>query len=477
MLPTPLHLIDGRRTPAADGRTFPVVNPADGQTISEVPLGGAAEARAAIEGAASAFPGWRDLPAHERARPLRALAEAMVRDQQRLAHLMTLEQGKPLAEARGEILYAASFLEWSAEEARRICGQVIPASSVEKRIVVLRQPVGVCLAITPWNFPAAMITRKVGPALACGCTMIVKPAEQTPLSALAIGELAMQVGIPQGVLNIITGDAPQIAAACFADPRVRKVTFTGSTDVGRVLVRQAADNLQRLTLELGGHAPFIVFEDADIDAALAGVMASKFRNSGQTCICANRLLVHRSIIEPFTARLAEHMRALKVGAGLEPGVTVGPLIDDAAVEKVESHVADAVERGAVVRVGGSRAMGTAMRCFLPTLLERCTPEMRCWCEETFGPVLPVASFETEDQAVAMANDTPYGLAAYFYTRDASRLMRVAERLEFGVIGANDALPSTAQAPFGGMKQSGWGREGGAFAIDAYTEIKYMSWRL
>jgi succinate-semialdehyde dehydrogenase/glutarate-semialdehyde dehydrogenase len=405
----------------------------------------------------------------------------MLRDRERLALLLTSEQGKPLAEARGEIAYAASFLEWAAGEAVRVRGETLPASTADRRILVLRRPVGVTAAITPWNFPAAMVTRKIAPALAAGCTSVLKPAEQTPLSALAVAELALEAGLPQGVLNVVPARDPvPVVEALFADPRVRKVSFTGSTEVGRILMGLAARNVTRLSLELGGHAPFLVFADADLGAAVEGAMAAKFRNMGQTCICANRILVEAPVAGEFAARLAEAAAALRVGPGTEEGVRQGPLVDDAAVAKVEAHVADAVARGARVLCGGRRVRpreGLADRFYAPTVLEGATPEMLVSREETFGPVAPVAPFRDEAEAVALANASRYGLAAYFFTRDASRLLRLAEALEYGVIGANDASPSTAQAPFGGTKESGFGREGGREGVEEYLESKYVSWRL
>lgn len=458
-------------------KTMPVINPATDEVIAEVPLGGREDARRAIESARDVLDGWRSRPALERSAPLRRLAELMMRDQERLALLMTREQGKPLAESRVEIAYAASFIEWAAEEAKRVEGEIIPASKTGKRILVLRQPVGVTAAITPWNFPAAMITRKLGPALATGCTMVVKPAESTPLSALALGELALEAGIPAGVFNIVTGDAEAIGKELLENETVRALSFTGSTEVGKILMRQAAHHVTRLSLELGGHAPFIVFDDADLEAAVEGAMASKFRNMGQTCICANRFLVQEGIYDDFVTALERATARLRVGNGAEEGVQVGPLIDDEAVAKVERHVEDALAHGAKLRLGGERRRidGLADRFYAPTILENCTPEMLVSREETFGPVAPVRRFRHEQEAIEAANDSPYGLAAYFYTRDASRLMRVAEALEYGVVGANDGAPSTAQAPFGGVKQSGFGREGGRYAMDEYLSIKYVSW--
>ncbi|TVQ33412.1 MAG: NAD-dependent succinate-semialdehyde dehydrogenase [Phycisphaeraceae bacterium] len=471
-------LIGAEWVGADSGETIEVRDPATDELVASVPGCAAAETRRAIDAAAKALPKWRSRTAQERTRPLRRLYELMMRDRERLALLMTREQGKPLAEARGEIAYAASFIEWAAEEAKRIYGLTVPASSPDKRILVLRQPVGVCAAITPWNFPAAMITRKLGPALAAGCAMVVKPAEQTPLSALALGELALEAEFPPGVVNIVTGDAKAIAGAFFDDPRVRKLSFTGSTEVGRSLMKSASDHVMRLSLELGGHAPLIVFDDADLEAAAAGAVANKMRNMGQTCICANRILVQRGVYDEFVGLMQRRMERMKVGAGSEQGVEVGPLIDDDAVEKVKAHVADALDKGATVRTGGGLVKphkGLANRFYAPTIIEGITSDMRIWREETFGPVAPVRAFDTEDEAIKLANDSIYGLAAYFYTRDASRLMRVAEALEYGVIGANDAAPSTAQAPFGGVKQSGVGREGGRWGVEEYTELKFVSW--
>lgn len=470
-------LIDGQWGAAADGREMEVRNPATDALITTVPRCSATDAERAIDAAARAFGEWRARPAAERAAILRRFYDAMMRDQDRLARLMTEEQGKPLAEARGEIAYAAGFVEWSAEEAKRVYGETIPATSANKRILVLRQPVGVAAIITPWNFPAAMITRKIAPALAAGCTVVVKPASATPLTALALGELALGAGVPHGVINIVTGSGGALGEALVEDPRVRAVSFTGSTEVGRELMRRAARNVAKVELELGGHAPFIVFDDADADAAVAGAVASKFRNAGQTCICANRIYVQSGIYERFAERLDVAVSQLRVGDGLAPGVEIGPLIDDRAVSKVEEHLADAIAKGARVRVGGRRLTpeNLADRFFAPTTIEGVRPGMRINEEETFGPVAPLIRFDTEAEAVKLANDTDFGLAAYFYTRDASRLIRVAEALEYGIIGVNDALPSTPQAPFGGMKGSGLGREGGKYGLDLFLETKYVSW--
>lgn len=473
------NLIAGEWVAAADGAVMEVTDPATDEVVGVVPRSGPAEARAAVAAAHGAWPAWRERTAADRGAVIRRLGDLMLRDQDRLARLLTREQGKPLAEAVGEISYAASYLHWAAEEGKRVYGDIIPASAPNKRILVLRQPVGVVAIITPWNFPAAMIARKIGPALAAGCTAVVKPAEVTPLSALAMGELAIEAGIPPGVLNIITGDPEAIGEQLLSHPSVRKLSFTGSTKVGRLLMRKAATNLLRLSMELGGHAPFIVFEDADIDAAVAAALANKLRNAGQTCICANRVYVHAHVHDEFVAKLAAAMSALRLGPGLQPGTQVGPLINDAAVAKVEEHVQDALDRGGRLRTGGARARldGLSARFFQPTLIENVRPDMKFHSEETFGPVAPVRAFESEEEALRWANDSPYGLASYFFTRDASRLMRVAEALEFGIVGANDAAPSTAQAPFGGVKHSGFGREGGRYVMDDYTQLKYVAWSL
>jgi succinate-semialdehyde dehydrogenase/glutarate-semialdehyde dehydrogenase len=475
-----LNLIGGAWVKAHDGAEFPVKNPATDEVIANVPQGGKAETRAAIEAAAAALPAWRARAAGDRAKLLRKFSDLMLANTEELARLMTLEQGKPLAESRGEIAYAASFIDWAADEAKRIYGETIPASDPKKRILVLKQAIGVTACITPWNFPAAMITRKLGPALAAGCTMVIKPAELTPLSAIALGELAIQAGIPAGVMNIVTGDPKAIGEELLSNPHVRKLSFTGSTPVGKRLMVQAAENVTRLSLELGGHAPFIVFDDADVDAAVAGALANKYRNMGQTCICANRFYVQSGIYDTFAAKLQAAVEKMKVGYGLDDGVSVGPLINDAAVEKVQAHVEDALGKGAKLRTGGKLkdlGSGFTKRFFTPTILDGFDEKMRINSEETFGPVSPLRRFEHEDEAVEMSNDSPYGLASYFYTRDASRLMRVAERLEYGIVGANDAAPSVAQAPFGGMKQSGLGREGGKYVMNEYLETKYVSWGL
>lgn len=470
-------MIDGCWVHADDGSVLAVTNPATDSVVAQVPRCGGDETDHAIDAASKAFPAWRARTAGERAAILDKLAGLMRRDSDRLAALMTAEQGKPIAESKGEIAYAASFLDWSAEEAKRMYGETIPASAPNKRILVLREPVGVCGIITPWNFPSAMITRKLGPALASGCTVVIKPAEETPLSAIALGELAIEAGVPNGIVNIVTGDPREIGGRIMSDRRVRKLSFTGSTEIGRLLMKQASGNLLRLSLELGGHAPFIVFDDADVDAAIKAAVACKFRNAGQTCVCANRFYVQSGVYDAFMSGFADAVRELKVGVGTDNGVTIGPLINDDAIVKVERQVADAREKGAKILAGGERASvdGGTGRFYQPTLIDGMTEEMLIHAEETFGPVAPVRRFEHEDEAIRWANDSDYGLAAYFFTSNASRLIRVAERLEYGIIGANDGGPSTAQAPFGGIKQSGFGREGGKYAIEEYTQLKYVSW--
>jgi succinate-semialdehyde dehydrogenase/glutarate-semialdehyde dehydrogenase len=464
--------VNGRWDSAKDGAAFPVRNPADGSELGAVPSLGAAETRAAIEAAHAAWPAWRAKTARERAAILRRWFDLMMQHQEDLALIMTSEQGKPLAEARGEIAYAASFLEWFAEEGKRVYGDIIPQHQPDKRILVLKEPVGVCAAITPWNFPSAMITRKTGPALAAGCTVVVKPAEQTPLSALALAELAHRAGMPPGVFNVITGKPEAIGGELTANPLVRKLTFTGSTEVGRLLMRQCADTVKKVSLELGGNAPFIVFDDADLDAAVEGAMMSKYRNTGQTCVCANRILVQDKAYDAFAARLREKVLTLKVGRGTEAGITQGPLIDEQALAKVEAHIADAVSMGAKVAVGGRRhALGGTF--FEPTILTDVTPAMRVAREETFGPVAPLFRFATEEDAVRMANDTEFGLAAYFFSRDIGRVWRVSEALEYGIVGVNAGIISNEVAPFGGMKQSGIGREGSRYGIEEFLEIKYV----
>lgn len=474
------NLIDGEFVKAASGKAVTVFNPADDQPLAEVPDVGEGEIARAIDAASKAFPGWSRTPAIERAALLRRWAGLMLRDVERLASLMTAEQGKPLAEAEGEIRYAASFLTDAAAHAETLCGAAVPSPRTDMRITAIRQPVGVCAAITPWNFPSAMLARKLGPALASGCTMLAKPAHQTPLSAIAMAELGVEAGLPKGVFNLVTCEAKLFSETVFADSRVRKVSFTGSTPVGRLLMKLASENLARLSLELGGHAPFVIFDDADLEAAADGLVASKFRNAGQTCICPNRLYIHASVYEDAMGKLERKIRALKVGPGDAEGVKIGPLISDDAMEKVETHVADAIGQGAEVRCGGERARPQAGgrtladRFYQPTLLSGLKPSMLIAKEETFGPVIGAAAFQTEADAIELANSTPYGLASYFYTRDASRAVRVAEAMRAGIVGVNNGGVSTAQAPFGGVGLSGFGREGGAWALEEYTNVKYIS---
>ncbi len=464
--------IDGAWCRADDGATVDIRNPADGSVVGTVPVMRGGETRRAIEAAAHALPEWSKRTAKERATVLRRFAEAMIANADDLAIIMTSEQGKPLAEARGEIGYAASFLEWFAEEGKRVYGEVIPTFRADARLMVLRQPVGVAAAITPWNFPAAMITRKLGPALAAGCTFVCKPAPQTPFSALALAELGRRAGLPDGVLNIVTGDAQAIGGELTGNPLVRKFSFTGSTAVGKTLLAQCAGTVKKVSLELGGNAPFIVFEDADLEAAVQGVMASKYRNTGQTCVCANRLFVHTSVYDEFAARLVTAVSALRVGAGLSGPTDQGPLIDERALAKVESHVADALAKGGRVAAGGKRhALGGNF--YEPTVLLDVTPGMRVAREETFGPVAPLIRFTDEAEVLRLANDTAAGLAAYFYTRDLARSWRVQEALEYGIVGVNTGIFSTEVAPFGGVKESGLGREGSRHGIDDYTELKYV----
>lgn len=464
--------IDGAWCKADDGATVEIRNPADGSVVGTVPVMRGGETRRAIEAAARALPEWSKRTAKERAAVLRRFAEAMIANADDLAIIMTSEQGKPLAEARGEIGYAASFLEWFAEEGKRVYGEVIPTFRADARLMVLRQPVGVAAAITPWNFPAAMITRKLGPALAAGCTFVCKPAPQTPFSALALAELGRRAGLPDGVLNIVTGDAQAIGGELTSHPLVRKFSFTGSTAVGKTLLAQCAGTVKKVSLELGGNAPFIVFEDADLEAAVQGVMASKYRNTGQTCVCANRLFVHTRVYDEFAARLVTAVSALRVGAGLSGPTDQGPLIDERALAKVESHVADAVAQGARIASGGQRHK-LGGNFYEPTVLLDVTPGMRVAREETFGPVAPLIRFTDEAEVLRLANDTAAGLAAYFYTRDLARSWRVQEALEYGIVGVNTGIFSTEVAPFGGVKESGLGREGSRHGIDDYTELKYV----
>ena len=449
-----------------------VDNPATGEVIGTVPRLGRAETRQAIDAAARAFPAWRRKTGKERAQVMRRWFDLMMANQDDLARLMTTEQGKPLTESRGEVAYAASFLEWFGEEAKRVYGDTIPPHQADKRIVVIKEPVGVVACITPWNFPLAMITRKAGPAIAAGCTVVLKPASQTPFSALALAELAERAGVPKGVLNVITGSATEIGGELTSNPIVRKLSFTGSTETGKLLMAQCASTVKKLSLELGGNAPFIVFDDADLDAAVEGAILSKYRNTGQTCVCANRLLVHDTVYDVFAERLSVAVRKLKPAPGLEAGATQGPLIDDRAVEKVESHIGDATSKGAKVLVGGRRhPLGG--RFFEPTVLTDVTPSMAVAREETFGPVAPLFRFRTEADAIALANDTESGLAAYFYGRDIGRIWRVAEALEYGIVGINTGLISTEVAPFGGVKESGLGREGSKYGMEEFLEIKYL----
>jgi succinate-semialdehyde dehydrogenase / glutarate-semialdehyde dehydrogenase len=467
-----LCFIDGVWTGADSGAALNVNNPATAEKLGSVPNMGAAETRRAIAAAAAALPAWRARTAKERAVILRRWFDLMIVHQDDLATLMTAEQGKPLAESKVEIAYAASFIEWFAEEAKRLYGDIIPGHQADKRIMVLRQPVGVVAAITPWNFPAAMITRKAGPALAAGCTMVCKPATQTPYSALALAELADRAGVPAGVFNMITGNSAAIGGEMTANPSVRKLTFTGSTEVGKKLMAQCAGTVKKLSLELGGNAPFIVFNDADLDAAVQGALASKYRNTGQTCVCANRLLVQAGVYDEFAGKLKLAVAQLRVGDGLAGATDQGPLIDGKAVAKVEEHISDALAKGAKVLLGGKRhALGGSF--FEPTILTDVTPKMLVAREETFGPVAPLFKFETEAEAVAMANDTEFGLAAYIYTRDLARSWRVSEAVEYGIVGLNTGIISTEVAPFGGVKESGTGREGSKYGILDYTEIKYI----
>ena len=464
--------INGEWRDADSRATINVTNPADGSVIGTIPKMGAAETRRGIEAAHAALPAWRAKLAKERANILRKWFELMIANTDDLALIMTTEQGKPLAEARGEIGYAASFIEWFAEEAKRVYGDVIPQHQADKRLVVIKQPVGVCGLITPWNFPAAMITRKAAPALAAGCTVVIKPATQTPYSAFALAELAERAGIPKGVINIVSGSAKEIGGELTSNTTVRKISFTGSTEVGAVLMKQSAETIKKVSLELGGNAPFLVFDDADIDAAVEGAMISKYRNNGQTCVCANRILVQDGVYDRFAAKLAEKVRALKVGRGTEAGVNIGPLIDANAVAKVEEHIQDAVSKGAKVLVGGKKhALGGLF--FEPTVLTGVNTSMKVTKEETFGPVAPLFRFKTEEEGVAMANDTEFGLASYFYARDIGRIWRVGEGIESGMVGVNTGLISNEVAPFGGVKQSGIGREGSKYGIEEYLEIKYL----
>lgn len=466
--------VDGEWITSVENGFFEVVNPSTKQVVAKVPKGGAAETIKAIEAAKKAFPQWSKLTAENRAQYMYCLRDLMLEHTDELASIMSMEMGKALKEAKGEVAYAASFLTWYAEEARRIYGETIPASVENKRLFVIKQPVGVVAAITPWNFPIAMITRKIGPAMAAGCTGIVKPASQTPLTALAFAKLVEMAEIPKGVINIVAGSTNAISNELFNHPAVRKISFTGSTDVGKELVVQSAKQLKKLSLELGGHAPFIVFDDADLEKAVAGVVASKFRNAGQTCICTNRIYVHKNIKDEFAKLFVEKVNELKVGNSLDESVDIGPLVNESAVEKVKEHILDAVNKGAKILCGGKEKDGETGYFFEPTVLDNVTNEMQIMSEETFGPVAPITVFENEEEVIEAANSTPYGLASYIYTRDISRAVRVTEALHFGIVGLNDSLPSVAQAPFGGVKESGYGREGGHQGIREYLEEKYIS---
>lgn len=463
-------MIDGKWT-GSDLPVIDVINPATKEKIATVPKGGAKEAKAAVDAAYGAFPKWAALSAYERSEYLMKWHALIQEQEESMAETMTAEQGKPMSEALGEMRYANGFISWYAEEGKRLYGEMIPATQSSKRLFVHKQPVGVVAAITPWNFPAAMITRKVGPALAAGCTVVIKPASQTPLTAIRLVELAQQAGIPDGVINIVTGSASEIANAWQEDGRVRKLTFTGSTEVGKELMKGAADTMKKISLELGGQAPAIVTANADIEKAVDGIMAAKFRNAGQTCVCANRIYVHPSVADQFTELITEKTKELRVGNGRESGVDIGPLIDDAAIEKVEEHVSDAKSKGAEITTGGKRQEGLF---YTPTVLAKADDSMICMKEETFGPVLPIALYETEEEVIARANDSVFGLAAYVFTENISEGIRISESLEYGIVGLNDGLPSAPQAPFGGFKQSGLGREGGKQGIEEYVEVKYIS---
>jgi succinate-semialdehyde dehydrogenase/glutarate-semialdehyde dehydrogenase len=467
-----LCYLNGQWLAADSGTTIDVTNPATNEVLGTIPKMGTNETRLAIEAANAAWPDWRAKTAKERATILRRWFELMMENQEDLAIIMTAEQGKPLAESRGEISYAASFIEWFAEEGKRIYGDTIPAHARDKRIVVIKEPIGVCAAITPWNFPSAMITRKAGPALAAGCTMVVKPATATPYSALALAELGERAGIPAGVFSVITGSSSEIGAEMTSNPIIRKLTFTGSTEIGKQLTAQCSATMKKVSMELGGNAPFIVFDDADLDAAVEGAMASKYRNAGQTCVCTNRLLVQSGVYDLFAEKLATAVAEMRVGDGMKGDVQQGPLIDEASVLKVEEHISDAVSKGARIALGGKRhALGGTF--FQPTILCDVTPRMLVAREETFGPVAPIFKFETDQEAIQMANDTEFGLASYFYTRDIGRVWRVAEALEYGMVGINTGLVSTEIAPFGGVKESGIGREGSKYGIEEFIEVKYL----
>ena len=468
-------LINGVWIKPSSGATFPVHNPANNTLLAQVSNLGPQEAELAIKAAENAFHSWKNRTGKERASIMRQWFDLIIQNTQDLATLMTLEQGKPLIESTGEVAYGASFIEWFAEEAKRVTGSIPSTTWSDKRLIVMKQAIGVCVAITPWNFPIAMITRKIAPAMAAGCTIVIKPAELTPLSALALGELALRAGVPAGVINIVTADATQsieVGKTLCASPTVRHLSFTGSTEVGRILMAQCAPTVKKLALELGGHAPFIVFEDADIDAAVAGALASKYRNSGQTCVCANRFYVHKQVQDEFVAKFAKAIQKIQVGNGMDAGITQGPLIEPAAVEKVEKQIADALSKGAKLISGGKRSsLGGTF--FEPTILSNVSSDMLITYEETFGPVAPIMSFESDEEAVRLANNSQYGLASYFYSRDISRIWKAAEALEYGIVGVNTGIISNEVAPFGGVKQSGLGREGSAYGMDEYLELKYV----
>ena len=464
--------VDGKWIDADDGGSMPVVDPATGMPVGTAPVMHAAETKRAIDAANRALPAWRSKTARERSAILRKWQDLMLANIEDLALILTTEQGKPLSEAKGEVTIGAAYVEWFAEEAKRVYGDVIPTIANDRRLVVVKEAVGVCAAITPWNFPCSMITRKVSPALAAGCTVVIKPAEATPYSAFALAELAQRAGFPPGVLNVITGDAPSIGGEMCANPTVRKVSFTGSTEVGRLLMKQVAPTIKKISLELGGNAPFIVFDDADLDAAAEGAIISKYRNTGQTCVCANRFFVHDRVYDAFTAKLVARVEALKVGPGTDSGVTQGPLINAEAVDKVDAHLGNAKAHGAKVATGGKRhALGGTF--YEPTVLTGVTPDMQIFREETFGPVAPLIRFKDDAEVVELANRTEFGLASYFYSRDIGRIWRVAEALEYGMVGVNTGLITTEVAPFGGMKQSGLGREGAKYGIDEFIEVKYI----
>lgn len=469
--------INGEWRDAASGKTFDVKNPATGEVIATVAKGSTADTEAAIEAAQAAFGPWSRLTAKERYAYLKKTADILRARTEEIAVLITREMGKPVAEARGEIGLAIDYLDWYAEEGKRIYGDTIPASAPNKRLLVLRQPVGVVGAITPWNFPIAMITRKLAPALAAGCTILLKAASATPLAAIEVFKALHEAGVPKGVANLVNGSASEVVGAMMASPVVRKITFTGSTEVGKELVRQSADTMKKVSMELGGHAPFLVFEDADLDKAADGAIASKFRNAGQTCVCTNRIYVQKSVAERFSAIMAEKMKSMVVGNGLESGVNVGPMIDEGAMAKAQEHIDDAVAKGATILCGGGRLTEGAFangNFFAPTVLSGATHEMKISYEETFGPVAPIFTFETEAEAIQLANATVFGLASYIFTKDGSRMFRVAEQLDYGIVGINDAMPTVAQAPFGGVKESGVGREGGKYGIEDYLDYKFLS---